>query len=1200
MLANLSFGQVQINEGFEGLVFPSTGWVESGNGDWSKQSSAAGYPVHSGSFAAYCNGAGSYLVSPAITVNPADIFTFWYRVESNSVPQEMDILISTSPLTFNDTLLSLDGVTNIAYTKVTLSLAAYSGQTVYIAFVGQSGGGAIFDYGILLDDVLLFGLPVCSAPLSPANGATNVPLTAGLSWTAASAADGYVLNFGTNYPPNNLENGTDLGSAMAYSPASLNYGTTYYWQVLPYNVNGSPSCSIWSFTTGADPVIHSFPWTETFSAWPPAGWNMSGGSLSWAPYGSTAAYCNFWNWPVGNAMMTTPPLDLSQDATLRFNWSHAYLPGFSDHFEVQISESGSGVWTSLWSLSGAALHSADGATNIAPGSYVQQSVLIPVAYTGKTVNLRFIGTSGNGNDLFLDQVMVEYDPFLSVSVDPLDLCYGETGNLEAVARGGQKPYLFAWNPVSGLANPAAALTAANPATTTAYTVTVTDAASATASATAIATVNPMLSVTAQYSTTVCTNNLTQLYAVATGGTPPYTYSWDHAATLSNAAISDPFSFANSTTTYTVTVTDAAGCQSLGQVTVTTGSAPMAHIYPLNPEICAGESIRLTATGGVTYSWTSIPAGFTSSAASPVVTPAATMQYVVQVGSACGNRKDTVTVVVHPLPVVSFGPVVALCVDAAAVALSTGNPAGGVYSGPGVSGGIFDPSVAGAGNHVLSYTYTDLNGCSNTATRTVTVNPLPVVSFAGLSTDYCVSQAPSALFGVPAGGTFNGPGILPGDLFDPAVAGVGSHVIMYAYTDVNGCTNFLTKGVEVHALPVLSITGLNASYCLTDPVGTIYGSEAPNGSFSGPGIIDLGNGTATFNPVMAWIGTHTVTYTYTDLNGCSNAVSQTVTVYPLPNVSFAGLALTYCGNAPAVTLVGNQAPFGTFTGHGITNLGNGTATFDPSVAVTYPAFLNRHEIKYSYTSPGGCTNVASIFVTVHYVPTVNAGANQTICLGNVAQLNAIPGGGTPPYGYAWNNAGSLSNALIRNPIASPLVTTNYTVTITDFNGCQNTDEVLITVNDPVATVADDTTCLNTPIALNVIPSGGSAPYTYIWSPAASLNNPFIQQPIANPLVPGDHVYTVTITDAIGCFGTGSLTLTVLPIPALFSVTGGGDYCAGGPGVPVGLSGSEAGITYELYADGAATGNIVAGTGSAISFGNILIAGTYTVLATHSNG
>ncbi|MBE0640786.1 MAG: choice-of-anchor J domain-containing protein, partial [Bacteroidales bacterium] len=209
LAANLTMGQVQINEGFEGLIFPSTGWVESGNGDWSKQSAAAGYPVHSGSFAAYCNGAGSYLVTPAITINPADILTFWYRVESNSVPQDMDVLISTNPLLFTDTLFSLNGATNITYAKANIPLAAYNGQTVYIAFVGQTGGGAIFDYGILLDDILLFGLPVCANPVSPANGASNVAITAGLSWSAASAADGYMLNFGTNYPPDNIENGTD-------------------------------------------------------------------------------------------------------------------------------------------------------------------------------------------------------------------------------------------------------------------------------------------------------------------------------------------------------------------------------------------------------------------------------------------------------------------------------------------------------------------------------------------------------------------------------------------------------------------------------------------------------------------------------------------------------------------------------------------------------------------------------------------------------------------------------------------------------------------------------------------------------------------------------------------------------------------------------------------------------------------------------
>jgi hypothetical protein len=72
----------------------------------------------------------------------------------------------------------------------------------------------------------------------------------------------------------------------------------------------------------------------------------------------------------------------------------------------------------------------------------------------------------------------------------------------------------------------------------------------------------------------------------------------------------------------------------------------------------------------------------------------------------------------------------------------------------------------------------------------------------------------------------------------------------------------------------------------------------------------------------------------------------------------------------------------------------------------------------------------------------------------------------------------------------------------------------------------------------------------------------------------------------------------PLPVVYQVTGGGQYCIGGTGVSVGLDNSESGINYELFLNGNPTGQIVAGTGLPVSFGNQLLAGTYTVFATNA--
>jgi hypothetical protein len=106
----------------------------------------------------------------------------------------------------------------------------------------------------------------------------------------------------------------------------------------------------------------------------------------------------------------------------------------------------------------------------------------------------------------------------------------------------------------------------------------------------------------------------------------------------------------------------------------------------------------------------------------------------------------------------------------------------------------------------------------------------------------------------------------------------------------------------------------------------------------------------------------------------------------------------------------------------------------------------------------------------------------------------------------------------------------------------------------------------------------------------------KNPVVSPTV--TTTYTVTVTNAYGCTDTESQVITVTPLPTAYNVTGTGSYCSGGTGLAVGLSSSQTGVNYQLQANGVNSGSPVAGTGSAISFGNQTAAGTYTVIATNS--
>ena len=191
--------------------------------------------------------------------------------------------------------------------------------------------------------------------------------------------------------------------------------------------------------------------------------------------------------------------------------------------------------------------------------------------------------------------------------------------------------------------------------------------------------------------------------------------------------------------------------------------------------------------------------------------------------------DSVIVTVsNVLPSVSFTGLLQLyCTNQGPVTL-TGNPAGGIFSGPGISGNIFNPATAGAGTHSITYSYTNVNGCSNSSTQSVIVNELPIVSFSGLPSVYCANDPALTLTGSPAGGTFSGPGIT-GNTFNPAVAGTGGlYIITYTYTDpVTGCSNTSANSITLSCAEALVFDGVNDNVALpnslavtaTDPTNT---------------------------------------------------------------------------------------------------------------------------------------------------------------------------------------------------------------------------------------------------------------------------------------------------------------------------------------------------------------------------------------------
>ena len=212
------------------------------------------------------------------------------------------------------------------------------------------------------------------------------------------------------------------------------------------------------------------------------------------------------------------------------------------------------------------------------------------------------------------------------------------------------------------------------------------------------------------------------------------------------------------------------------------STPVAEITPeSSTSFCQGGSVILTANSGASYLWS--PGGATTQG----ITVTSTNTYTVTVidGNGCSATSTATTVTVNPNPTVTLSPLSALCSNAQAVTLTGGSPANGSYTIDGNAATAIQPWLLSAGSHPVVYSYTDGNGCIGTATQSVTINTAPTVTLSGLGTNYLVTDGPVQLTGTPSGGIFTGAGV-QGNMFDPSLAGLGTHSVIYMYS--NGCMN----------------------------------------------------------------------------------------------------------------------------------------------------------------------------------------------------------------------------------------------------------------------------------------------------------------------------------------------------------------------------------------------------------------------------
>jgi gliding motility-associated-like protein len=555
---------------------------------------------------------------------------------------------------------------------------------------------------------------------------------------------------------------------------------------------------------------------------------------------------------------------------------------------------------------------------------------------------------------------------------------------------------------------------------------------------------------------ICPGESVQLQADPSGTS----YQWAPNPTLSNLTISNPIATPTTTTTYTVTITYNCGGQAIDDVMVTVLPPPQANASSNSP-ICLGETLALTSSGGVSYVWEG-PSGFSSNQQNPSI-PNVDMGnsglYTVTVTGPGGCTGTAFTnVIILPLPVVAIlPPAFPLCEDSPVATLG-GVPAGGVWGGAANAAGQVNPMALGPGNHLVSYTYTDQNGCSSTEEIFIEIYSLPIVAIDPVA-PFCDNDPPFYMTASPLGGLWGGAASSSG-LIDPLNLGTGTHEVTYTFTEATGCTGMDTYLIEILPGATVSIQPAGP-FCANAPLFTLTATP-PGGTWGG-----AANALGQINPAALGPGSHTVTYNYAGQGLCPGSSSINIQVSSLPTAVISGSGTICQGSGNTVSLsftTTGAAPLEVV--YAINNVAQspitvaaGTTSFPVSTAGTYTIV--------SVTDANGCQNSGSGSALVEVVSAPMVTGFDTQCDANNLNYTVtfeITGGDPATYSVTGPIPGNLSP----NPpyifTSDPIPSGNsYSFTVNDANNCSPT---LLSGSFSCQCVTDAGTMNLVPIALCV--------------------------------------------------------------------------------------------------------------------------------------
>ncbi|MFO0839491.1 MAG: hypothetical protein U1D55_13325 [Phycisphaerae bacterium] len=701
-------------------------------------------------------------------------------------------------------------------------------------------------------------------------------------------------------------------------------------------------------------------------------------------------------------------------------------------------------------------------------------------------------------------------------------------------------------------------------------------------------------------------------AVSTAWSTSGDGSFDTPASLSAVYTPGPNDVSGGSVALTLTATGNAPCtDAVDSLVVTIVAVPTANAGA-DQSICAGSTVSVSGsvTNFASSLWSTSGDGAfdTPASLSAIYTPgpndvvngAVTLTLTAMGNAPCGNAADAMTVTIVAAPTANAGVDQSVCAGSTvSVSGSASNAAStlwttsgdGTFDTPAALSSVYTPGASdiAAGTVTLTLTATGNSPCGNAAdSLVVTINAAPTAN-AGLDQSVCAdstvsvsgsaSNAAATLWTTGGDGTFDTPAALsavytPG----PNDVAAGSVTLTFTATGNSPCSDAVDSlAVTIVAAPSVD-AGLDQTICAGSTAsvsGTASNAASTLWTTSGDGGFDTATSlSAVYTPGANDIATGTVTLTLTATGNspCANAADSLVVTINATSSANAGADQTICAGSTA-SVSGSAANAASTLW---TTSGDGTFDTPAALSAIYtpgPNDVAAGTVTLTFTATGNspCSNASdSLVVTIAAAPAVDAGSDQSICIGSTV---SVSGSASNAASTLWTTSGdgtfdtpaSLSAVYTPGPndVSSGSVT--LTLTATANPPCSNaTDSLLVTISsDPTASAgSDQTICAGSTVSVSGSASNAG---TTLWTTSGdgTFDTPAalgaIYTPGPNDVTSGSVTLTLTATAAPPCTGVASDSLDVTIGTAPVASAGSDQTICEGSTVSVSGSASNAAST-----------------------------------------